>query len=55
MPFKSKSQQRFLYAKHPKVAKEFARHTPKGASLPERAPADRKVAAASLSRRRRGR
>jgi len=24
MPFKSKAQQRFLYLKHPKVAKKFA-------------------------------
>lgn len=27
MPFKSKAQQRYLYAKHPEVAKEFAKHT----------------------------
>lgn len=24
MPFKSKAQQRFMFAKHPKIAKEFA-------------------------------
>ncbi len=24
MPFESKAQQRFMYAKHPKIAKEFA-------------------------------
>lgn len=37
MPFKSKAQQKFLFAKHPEVAKEFAEHTPKKAykKLPE--------------------
>lgn len=29
MPFKSKAQQRYLYAKHPEVAKEFASKTSK--------------------------
>jgi hypothetical protein len=29
MPFKSKSQQRFLFANNPEVAKEFAEHTSK--------------------------
>lgn len=27
MPFKSKAQQRFLFAKKPELAKEFAAHT----------------------------
>ena len=37
MPFKSKAQQKFLFAKEPEVAKEFAAHTPKSAykKLPE--------------------
>jgi len=37
MPFKSKAQQGFLYAKKPKVAKEFASKTPASAyaNLPE--------------------
>jgi hypothetical protein len=35
MPFKSKAQRRYLFAKEPEVAKEFAAHTPKGAKLPE--------------------
>lgn len=35
MPFKSKAQRRYLFAKEPKVAKEFANETPKGAKLPE--------------------
>lgn len=29
MPFRSKSQMRLLYAKHPEVAKEFASKTSK--------------------------
>lgn len=37
MPFKSKAQQKYLYAKKPKVAKKFAEHTTKSIkSLPEK-------------------
>lgn len=36
MPFKSEAQRRYLYAKEPEVAKEFAAHTPKGKKLPEK-------------------
>lgn len=36
MPFKSKAQRRFMYAKHPRVAKKWEAHTPKGKNLPER-------------------
>ncbi len=36
MPFVSKAQRRALYAKDPKLAKEFEEHTPKGKKLPER-------------------
>ena len=36
MPFKSKSQRRFLYAKKPKLAKEFEEKTSKKTKLPER-------------------
>jgi hypothetical protein len=37
MPFKSRSQQAYLFAKEPDVAKEFAEETPKSAykKLPE--------------------
>jgi hypothetical protein len=35
MPFESKAQRGFLFAKKPEVAKEFAAKTPKGARLPE--------------------
>jgi hypothetical protein len=33
---KSKAQRKALWAKNPKLAKEFEEHTPKGAKLPER-------------------
>lgn len=36
MPFKSKAQQKYLYANEPGVAKEYSEHTPKGATLPTR-------------------
>ena len=37
MPFKSKAQQRYLFAREPEVAKRFAKDTPKSAykDLPE--------------------
>ena len=35
MPFESKSQARFLFAKHPEIAKEFAEHTDSMKKLPE--------------------
>jgi hypothetical protein len=36
MPLKSKAQQRFLFAKKPKIAKEFAAKTKNIKNLPER-------------------
>lgn len=36
MPFVSVAQRRYMYANHPKLAKEFEKHTPKGAKLPKR-------------------
>lgn len=36
MPFKSDAQRKYLFAKNPKVAKEFATKTPKGKNLPNR-------------------
>lgn len=36
MPFKSKSQERYLYANHPDVAKEFQAATGNDAALPEK-------------------
>jgi len=35
MPFKSCAQRKFLFLKHPKIAEEFAKETPKGKKLPE--------------------
>lgn len=34
MPFASEAQRRYLWMKHPEVAKEYAAKTPKGAKLP---------------------
>mgnify|MGYP003344794702 FL=1 len=34
MPFKSEAQRKFMYAKHPKMAKEWEEKTPKGKKLP---------------------
>jgi hypothetical protein len=35
MPFKSKAQARFMFAKKPKIAKEFAEATPSIKKLPQ--------------------
>lgn len=35
MPFKSKAQAKFMFAKHPKIAKEFASHTKSIKALPK--------------------
>ena len=35
MPFKSKAQQKYMFAKHPTIAKEFADATPSIKRLPE--------------------
>jgi hypothetical protein len=37
MPFKSKAQQGFMFAKHPRIAKEMASKTKSMKSLPARA------------------
>jgi len=37
MPFKSKSQIRYLFARNPKVAREFAEKTKNASRLPEEA------------------
>lgn len=34
MPFASQAQRKFMYARHPKMAKEFESKTPKGKKLP---------------------
>lgn len=37
MPFKSKAQQRMMFATHPRIAKEMASKTPSMKRLPARA------------------
>ena len=36
MPFRSLAQQRYMWAKHPEIAKEFQEKTPKDKKLPEK-------------------
>jgi hypothetical protein len=36
MPFQSEAQRRFMFAQHPRIAKRFAKETPKGKKLPEK-------------------
>ncbi len=43
MPFKSKAQMRYLFATHPKVAKEFADKTPDMDELPQHVKPDFKM------------
>ena len=40
MPFKSKAQQRFMFAQHPEMAKRWAEHTPNIKDLPEKIDSD---------------
>jgi len=35
MPFKSRAHQRFMFAKHPKIAQRWAKHTPDMKHLPQ--------------------
>lgn len=37
MPFKSKAQARYLFAREPEVAKRWSKETPSMKSLPEKA------------------
>ena len=50
MPFKSKAQARFMHAKHPKIAKEFAAKTPSIKALPEMVKPEKKPRKARKSR-----
>ena len=52
MPFKSDAQRRYLFARHPKVAAEFAAKTPTGAKLPERV--KKSVVVQAIERLRKG-
>lgn len=35
MPFKSKQQAKYMFATHPKIAREFAKETPSIKALPK--------------------
>lgn len=35
MPFKSKAQERFMWAKHPEIARRYEQHTRNRKKLPE--------------------
>jgi hypothetical protein len=43
MPFKSKAQERWMYANDPKMAKRWSKETPEGAKLPERVKSRKKT------------
>lgn len=43
MPFRSQAQRRFLFARKPKIAEEFAKKTPKGKKLPKKIDMARKA------------
>lgn len=51
MPFVSEAQRRALYFKNPELAKEFERHTPAGAKLPERVKKKKKAKKSSRKKR----
>lgn len=36
MPFKSKAQEKWMWANHPKMARQWEEHTPKSKSLPDK-------------------
>jgi len=36
MPFKSEAQRRYMFAKHPKIAKRWSKETPKGEKLSDK-------------------
>lgn len=42
MPFKSKAQQKFMFANEPTVAKRWAKETPNMKSLPAKVPQKKK-------------
>jgi hypothetical protein len=44
MPFKSKAQARFMYAKHPEMAERWQEHTPDMKDLPEKVKNAKKLA-----------
>lgn len=55
MPFKSKTQMRWMFANDPAMARRWAKETPNEKGLPERAPAGKGATAASKARKKKGR
>jgi hypothetical protein len=56
MPFKSKAQMRFMFANHPRMARDFATKTRRKQTLPERINSRRpSPMMRALLRKRRGR
>jgi len=53
MPFKSEAQRKFLFSQKPKIAKEFAKATPKGAKLPKKVKKKKRTVKTKVSRRKR--
>ena len=49
-PFVSKAQQKYMFAKHPKIAREFASKTPNMKALPEHAKSSRGRAGSKIKR-----
>ncbi len=49
MPFKSKAQVGYMFANHPKIAKEFAAHTPSIKKLPQHVKTNRNSLKKSVS------
>ena len=50
MPFESKAQMRYMFAKHPKIAREFAGKTPNIRALPEHVKSGRGRAGSKIKR-----
>jgi hypothetical protein len=42
MPFKSKQQEKWMWATHPQMAKQWEAHTPKGTKLPTKVSKEKK-------------
>lgn len=52
MPFKSQAQARYMFAKHPKIAKEFADKTTSIKALPEHVKAKKQKSIKSLRQKK---
>jgi hypothetical protein len=51
MPFKSEAQRGFMFARHPEIARRWAREYPNQGSLPARVSSPRARVAAALANR----